>query len=51
MEATDLKGNPKEMKCELENWEVPKEDAIVKQVKGWKKRHRGQNVAAGRHGE
>jgi hypothetical protein len=42
MEATDLKGNPEEMECELEHREVPKEDAIVKLVVGWKKRHRGR---------
>jgi hypothetical protein len=28
-----------------------KEDAVVKPVKGWKKRHRGKKPAAGRHGE
>jgi hypothetical protein len=47
MEDTDLKGNPEEMECELEHWEVPKEDAIVKLVKGRKKRHRDRKLAAG----
>jgi hypothetical protein len=51
MEATDLKGNPEEMECESEHKEIPKEDAVVKPVEGRKKRHRGQKLAAGRHGE
>jgi hypothetical protein len=51
MEAIDLKGSLEEMECEWEHQEVPEEDAVVKPVKGWKKRHRGWNLAAGRHGE
>jgi hypothetical protein len=47
MEATDLKANPEEMKSESEHWEVPKEDAIVKPVQGWKKWHRDRHLAAG----
>jgi hypothetical protein len=51
MEATDLKANPEEMECELEHWEVHKEDVIVKLVKGQKKRHRDWHLAAGQRGE
>jgi hypothetical protein len=51
LEATDLKENPEEMECVSEHWEVPKEDAIVKPVKGRKKRHSGQKLAAWQHGE
>jgi hypothetical protein len=51
VEATDFKGNPEEMESESENREVPKKDALVKLVKGWKKWHRGWKLAAGRHGE
>jgi hypothetical protein len=47
----DLKGNPDEMESESEHREAPKEDAIVKPVKGWKKLHRGRKLAAGRCGE
>jgi hypothetical protein len=39
--TTDLKANPEEMEPESEHREVLKEDAIVKPVRGWKKRHRG----------
>jgi hypothetical protein len=48
MEAMDLKANPEEMQSKVEQWEVHKEDAIVKPVGGQKKRHRGQNLAAER---
>jgi hypothetical protein len=34
-----------------EHQEVPKEDAVVKPVKGRKKRYRGRKQAAGRRGE
>jgi hypothetical protein len=34
-----------------EHQEVPKEDAVVQPVKGWKKRHRGKRQAAERLGE
>jgi hypothetical protein len=37
--AMDLKANPEEMESESEHREVPKEDAVVKPVKGRKKRH------------
>jgi hypothetical protein len=43
--------NPDEMKSESEHREISKEDAVVKPVKGRKKRHRGQKLAAGRRGE
>jgi hypothetical protein len=39
------------MQSVAEHQEVPKEDAIVKPVKGRKKWHRGQKVAAGQRGE
>jgi hypothetical protein len=51
MEATDLKENPEEMESEPEHWEFPKEEAVVKPVKGRKKWHKGQKLAAGRRGE
>jgi hypothetical protein len=41
MEATDFKANPEEMECESGHREVPKEDDVVKLVKGREKRHRG----------
>jgi hypothetical protein len=50
MEATDFMGNPEEMECESEHREVPKEDVVVKPVKGRKKRHRGGKLAARRRG-
>jgi hypothetical protein len=43
MEATDLKANPEEMESESEHREVPKEDAVVKPVRGRKKRHRDRH--------
>jgi hypothetical protein len=49
--TTDLKANPEEMESEAEHREVPKERATVKPISGLKKRHRGRNLAAGRHGE
>jgi hypothetical protein len=42
----DLKANTEEMESESEHWEVPKEDAVVKPVKGWKQQHRGRKLAA-----
>jgi hypothetical protein len=51
MEDTSLKANTEEMESELEHWEVPKEDGIVKPVKGRKKRHWDRHLAAGRCGE
>jgi hypothetical protein len=35
----------------VEHREVPTEDAVVKTVKGWKKWHRGQKLAAGQRRE
>jgi hypothetical protein len=49
MEATDLKAYPDEMQSKAEHQEVPKEDAVEKPVRGWNKRHRGQNLAAKCH--
>jgi hypothetical protein len=43
-----LKANPEEMESEAEHWEVPKDDAIVKLVKGRKKQHKDLKLAAGR---
>jgi hypothetical protein len=40
IETMALKANPEEMESESEHREVPKEDAIVKPVKGRKKRHK-----------
>ncbi|PNF30540.1 hypothetical protein B7P43_G09927 [Cryptotermes secundus] len=39
------------MQSTVEHQEVPKEDAVVKPVKGWKKWHRGKKRAAGRREE
>jgi hypothetical protein len=39
------------MQSVAEHQVVPKEDAIVKPVKGQEKRHSGRKPAAGRHGE
>jgi hypothetical protein len=47
----DFKAKPEEMESKLEHWEVPKEDAIGKPVKGQKRQHRGQKQAAGQCGE
>jgi hypothetical protein len=43
--------NTEDVESEVEHREVPKEDAIVKSVKGRKKRHSGRKLAAGRRGE
>jgi hypothetical protein len=40
IEAMELKAKPKENESIAEHQDVPKKDAIVKSVKGWKKRHR-----------
>jgi hypothetical protein len=45
--TTDLKANREEMKSEAEHWEVPKEHALVKPVRGLRKRQRGRKLAAG----
>jgi hypothetical protein len=45
-EVTDLKAYLEEMQSEVEHQEIPKEDAILKLVRGWKKRHRDRNLAA-----
>jgi hypothetical protein len=47
MEAMNLKGNPEELECQSDHWEVPKEDAVVKPVKGRKKQHRDWHLTAG----
>jgi hypothetical protein len=39
------------MESEEKHQEAPKEDAVVKPVKGRKKQHRGRKPAAGRRGE
>jgi hypothetical protein len=39
------------MESGSEHREVPKEYAVVKPVKGRKKRHKGRRLAAGRRGE
>jgi hypothetical protein len=49
--TTDLKANPEEMESEAEYWEVHTEEATVKSFGAVKKRHRGQHLAAGQHGE
>jgi hypothetical protein len=51
METTDLTANPEEMECESGHSDVPTEDAVIKALKGGKKRHRDQHVAAGRRRE
>jgi hypothetical protein len=51
VEAMDLKANPEELEPKSEHREAPEEDAIVKTVKGWKKRHRNQHLAAGQRRE
>jgi hypothetical protein len=38
---------PQYKKSVVEHQEVPKEDAVVKPVKGRKKRHRGRKLDAG----
>jgi hypothetical protein len=50
-DAEKIEPNPGMMHSISEHEEVPKEDAIVKPVKGRKKRHRGQKLAAGQRGE
>jgi hypothetical protein len=39
------------MQSAEEHHEVPREDAVVIPVRGWKRQHRGRKEAAGRHGE
>jgi hypothetical protein len=46
-----IEPDPRMMQSVAKHQEVPKEDAIVKLVKGQKKRHRGWKLAAGQHGE
>jgi hypothetical protein len=46
-----IEPDPGMMQSEGGNREVPKEDALVKHVKGRKNRHRGWKIAAGRRGE
>jgi hypothetical protein len=47
----DLEENLEEMQSKAEHQEVHMEDAVVKPVRGWKKQHRGQHLAAGQRGE
>jgi hypothetical protein len=47
----DLKANPEEMQSKVEHWEVPKECAMVKPVRGLRKWHRGWNLAGGQRRE
>jgi hypothetical protein len=46
-----IEPDPGMMQSVVEHQVAPKDDAIVKLVKGWKKRHRGRKPAAGRRGE
>jgi hypothetical protein len=46
MEDTDLKANPEEIESESERRKFRKEEAVVKPVKGRKKRHRDRHLAA-----
>jgi hypothetical protein len=50
-DAEKIEPNPGMMYSVSEHEEVTKEDAIVKPVKGRKKQHRGQKLAAGQCGE
>jgi hypothetical protein len=43
--------NPEDMESEVEQWEVPMEEATVKSSRTMKKLHRGWHRAAGRRGE
>jgi hypothetical protein len=43
--------DPGTMQSVAEHQVAPKEDTVVKPVKGWKKRHRGRKPAARRRGE
>jgi hypothetical protein len=43
--------NSEDMESEVEHQEVCTEEATVKSSGTMKKRHRGQRLAAGRHGE
>jgi hypothetical protein len=47
----DRKASPEMMQSIGEHQEVPREEAAVIPVRGWKRRHRGRKQAAGRHGE
>jgi hypothetical protein len=49
--AMDLEANPGEKESGAVHEEVPKEHAAVKPVGGLRKWHRGQHLAAGRHGQ
>jgi hypothetical protein len=44
-EATGLEANPEEKENVPVHWEVPKEEATVKPVRGLRKRNRGRNLA------
>jgi hypothetical protein len=49
--VTGFKANPVEMKSVAVPEEVHEKHAVVKPVGVLRKRHRGRNLAAGRHGE
>jgi hypothetical protein len=51
MDTKKIQPDPRMVHSAAEHQEVPKEDAIVKPVKGRKKRHRGRKLAAGRRGD
>lgn len=46
VEAIDFKTMDGEVESKMEHWEVPKKDAIVKLVEGWKNWQRVWNLAA-----
>jgi hypothetical protein len=48
-EATYMKTMNKEMESETGCRDVPKEDAVVKPVEGWKKQQKGQKLKDGSH--
>jgi hypothetical protein len=50
-DTEEIEPDPRMIQSIAEHQEVPKADAIVKPVRGQKKRHRGRKQAAGRHGE
>jgi hypothetical protein len=49
--GTETEPDPRKLQSVEEHQEIPKEKAVVKPVKGRKKRHRGRKPAAGRRGE
>jgi ElaB/YqjD/DUF883 family membrane-anchored ribosome-binding protein len=51
IEKTLMEPSQEMMQSAEENQEVPRDDAVVKPVRGWKRRHRGRKQAVGRRGE